>query len=693
MRFARTLLLAALLPTVLQADPLVVGFDRFHAKPDAEGGRLLYNELGCVNCHGGETGLPARRGPTLLGVTHRAQADWVRSFIADPAAARPGTAMPHMLPANDPGAAEAILAYLGSVKPKVELKAGGPRHVNGDRGRELFHSFGCAACHEPDQNFEPPEGKPKPADFTHRSVAFPKLGEKHVLSSLADFIRHPERSRTDGRMPRFEMDDQDSVDLAGYLLNYEGSDGQTAPRIKPHTGAATLVERGRALVGSLRCAACHELPKEITAPVVALKKNDGGCLAENTGPGIPRYSLTASQRTALKHYLAHRTEPVAPALLATLTLEALNCVACHERDGRGGPDAGRKASFMGDHNLGDTGKFPPPLTGIGRKLQPAWLAKVLTGEARVRPYLQTKMPIYGASVTNLAAQLAQVDGKKETPLPAGDVHAGQKLLGTLGGVSCITCHRWRDRAALGIQSLDLSNLSARIQPGWLAEYLVNPATYRPGTLMPSFWPDGKAANQEILGGNTAKQIASIYAFAAAGKGEPEGYPSNVPGQFEVIPTNHPVVMRTFMKEAGTHAILVGFPEGVHVAYDGLRARPAMAWKGKFFDAYTTWFVRAAPFEKPLGDSVVKWPEPAADGPEVRFNGYRLDAKRAPVFLSTIGGVAVEERFAASAGGLSRHLTWNAASLKTLPVAHPAGVTVNEASGSAPGKLSFTYIWK
>ena len=38
---------------MLQAEPLVVGFDRFHAvEPAAEGGRLLFNELGCANCHG-----------------------------------------------------------------------------------------------------------------------------------------------------------------------------------------------------------------------------------------------------------------------------------------------------------------------------------------------------------------------------------------------------------------------------------------------------------------------------------------------------------------------------------------------------------------------------------------------------------------------------------------------------------------
>ena len=55
----------------LVAEPLVTGFERFHAAtPTAEGGRLLYNELGCVNCHGGVTGLPAPRGPAQIASIH-----------------------------------------------------------------------------------------------------------------------------------------------------------------------------------------------------------------------------------------------------------------------------------------------------------------------------------------------------------------------------------------------------------------------------------------------------------------------------------------------------------------------------------------------------------------------------------------------------------------------------------------------
>ncbi len=228
---------------------------------------------------------------------------------------------------------------------------------------------------------------------------------------------------------------------------------------------------------------------------MALKGNEGGCLNAAATGGVPHYELAENQRAALKLYLTRREKESAPAQLTTLTFEALNCVACHERDGRGGPDAARKTYFTGDPNLGDTGRYPPPLTGVGRKLQPEWLVKVLTGEYRVRPYLHTKMPIYGSATAALGAMLTATDGKKETALTGGDDPAGRKLMGTQGGIGCITCHRWGPHPSLGIQGLDLSNLGQRIQPGWLREYLINPAGYRPGTLMPSFWPGGKSGER------------------------------------------------------------------------------------------------------------------------------------------------------------------------------------------------------
>ena len=693
MKTNSVLVLLTLLPGLpLQAEPLVVGYERFHSSsPDAEGGRLLYNELGCVNCHGATSGLPARRGPNLAGVTQRISPDWIRGFLVAPSTVRPGTAMPHLLPADKPEDIDAVLGYLAELKAKPAPKAKAIRHVNAEHGKELFHAIGCVACHAPAKDAQTPEGAPKPEDFTYASIPFPKLEQKYVLSTLSTFLRDPLQTRPDGRMPRIDMEEQDATDLAGYLLQFTGSDGSEAPTLTPLVSDPAKAARGREIVTAARCAACHELPKDVSSAVVILRKNDGGCLASDSTHGVPHYELTEGQHRALSLFLKERNEAVPTAQLAALTIEALNCMACHELDNHGGPDSARKSFFQGDHNLGDTGRYAPPLTGIGRKLQPDWFKEVLLGHGRVRPYIQTKMPVFGRATDSLPEQLASVDAKTEIPLPGGDDTAGRKLLGTQGGVGCITCHRWGGKAALGIQALDLSNIGQRLQPGWLRDYLIHPAGYRKDTLMPSFWPEGRATNSEILGGDTAHQIASIYAFAKSANGEPEGFPATTGGEFELIPKVAPIVQRTFLEGTGTHAILVGFPEGIHLAYDGKTGQPSMAWRGKFFDAYSTWFSRFAPFEKPLGEGVVKWP--ASVSTDRQFEGYRLDAKKVPIFLLKTGGKMVSERFEAIDGGLRRTFTGDAAALKSLGITHPEGVLVKEEPVAAPNTLSFVYLWK
>jgi hypothetical protein len=195
------------------------------------------------------------------------------------------------------------------------------------------------------------------------------------------------------------------------------------------------------------------------------------------------------------------------------------------------------------------------------------------------------MPQFGAAVADLPKLLGVADARAPSKFEGGDDTAGRKLLGTQGGAGCITCHRWGDRPSLGIQGPDISNLAARLQEGWLRECLIDPAGYRPGTLMPSFWPRGKSFNPAILGGDTDKQIAAIFKFAESANGEPEGFPQNRNGEFEIVPKDRPVVQRAWVDGVSVRAILVGFPTGVHLAYDGEQGGPGLASKGRFFDAY------------------------------------------------------------------------------------------------------------
>jgi cytochrome c553 len=689
----------------LSAEPLVTGFERFHAAtPTAEGGRLLFNELGCVNCHGGATGLPALRGPALATATQRIRSAWLRKFVADPASVHPGAVMPQALAKADEKTLVAIEHYLASLKPSAAPKAAARiMHVNGGRGGELFHTLGCVACHQPGKDFVPPEGAPQAGDYSHRSIGFGDLKTKYSLEALGAFILDPLKARTDGRMPKISMERQDAIDIAGYLLAFQGSDGRLDEAVVSVVADKSLALAGRQAVVAARCAACHDLPKDAAASPVALKKTEGGCLDADHAKG-PRYALSDAQRASLKLYLAKKDEAASPKLVADLSLHALNCVACHERDGKGGPDAARRPYFQGDHNLGDTGRYPPPLTGVGGKLRPEWLTKVLAERVapkaadlftshyagdpyRVRPYLKTKMPYYGAAVADLAKLLGVADARPALKFAGGDDTAGRKLLGTQGGAGCITCHRWGDRPSLGIQGPDLSNIAARLQEGWLREYLIDPAAYRPGTLMPSFWPAGKSFNPTILGGDTDKQIAAIYKFVESANGEPEGFPQNRHGEFEITPKDRPVVQRAFLDGVGVRAILVGFPAGVHLAYDGDQGGPGLAWKGRFFDAYLTWFSRFPTFEKPLGEQVVAWPKPAG-----RFLGYRLDAKGNPTFLNEQAGVKVEETYEGVEHGLRRTVTWAPTPDFKPTIHHPADLTPTE-DPPAEGRRVFTYLWK
>jgi hypothetical protein len=203
-------------------------------------------------------------------------------------------------------------------------------------------------------------------------------------------------------------------------------------------------------------------------------------------------------------------------------------------------------------------------------------------------------------------------------------------------MNCITCHRWNDRPSLGIQAIDLHDTGKRLQNAWLRDYLRNPAAYRPNTLMPALWPAEKSAIP-LLNGSSTAQITAVLAFLQKPEGEPPGLPTTDSSAFEIVPKDRPVIQRTFLEGVGPHAILVGFPAGFHLAFDGLSGTPALLWKGRFFDAYSTWFSRQAPFESPLSKEVAQWSKnsEAGDPPTKSFQG--ADSKGIHRIIRAVNG--------------------------------------------------------
>ena len=69
----------------------------------------------------------------------------------------------------------------------------------------------------------------------------------------------------------------------------------------------------------------------------------------------------------------------------------------------GGPEPGRNPYFIttGD-DLGEEGRLPPHLSDAKAKLRKDWLVNVLGNGTKVRPYMQTRMPVFGARISALS---------------------------------------------------------------------------------------------------------------------------------------------------------------------------------------------------------------------------------------------------------------------------------------------------
>ena len=676
--------------------PLVVGFERFHRNGDADrlhGGEILLGELGCTHCHAADEAVAQRviprQAPILDGVGGRVRLTYLKDFLTRPQGTKPGTPMPHLLagwaPEEREAAAEALTHFLASLETPDPAEPGpeaSPHEI--EQGERLYHTVGCVACHAPfvpagnlhqtgGEGFSleririPPPRVP--------SVPIADQARKSTLEPLAAFLVDPLRTRPDGRMPPMRLSDIEARSIAAYLLTQGGAFAD--PR---HTSPeAEKAARGRALFEKLRCNSCHRLDEEetATAPVPALPQleeldpsSPGGCLDPSPRKGVPYYELDPVQRAALAEALAGLKGEVSrldPEAEVRRHLEIYNCFACHRRGDQGGPEVGRAAYFLPveELDMGNEGRLPPPLTEVGRKLTPPWLRKVLEGSGMVRPYLMVRMPDYGTAAETLADALIRAD--EDLPLPATDVSGtlhhhrnryGRRLMGA-DGLNCINCHGLRGHPSTGMPALDLANTLERLQPDWFKRYLLDPDSSRPGTLMPTYFEGGKGTVTEVLGGDADKQIEAILTYLKeldqtrlpVGM-EPKEF-------FDLVPVDRPVLLRTFMEGVGTHAIAVGFPQGIHLAFDALEVRSKLLWKGRFLNAESTWSNRFSPFVHPLSEDLAKlpdamplaflknrlsaWPAPTGREAGYRMGGFRISPSGEPTFLYSLRGITVEER--------------------------------------------------
>ncbi len=766
-------------------------------------GLVLVEELNCAACHTADAALAGRskKAPRLASIGSRANPDWIEEFIANPHGTKPGTTMPDLLgklsTAEKKQTATEIAHFLFSQK-KSDFAPQAPDAVASKHGQRLFHSRGCAACHSPrDENGV--------ETLAENSVPLGALEKKYSFQSLVDFLRQPHSVRPSGRMPDMQLGSQDIERIAHFLLqntkvpgalNYTLYSGQvweglasekvTADRAghvkdfaleslgktqrhtavrydgwlnianagrysffltmnggsllldgKPiieqepsdrrgvkalqgaaeltagkhaiqlvyiHTGRdakfscemegrqfprgpipsamlsvsaepiapftapqinADFVARGRDYFTKLGCANCHDdlkLPTKVSTPFAKLAPNLG-CLSE-TDNASPRFHLTAAQRVLVAKALPLAEKPqLDDAQQIAKTLVTFNCIACHERTGVGGIDPARNALFTGTQPaLGDQGRIPPPLSNVGAKLQPGWIAEILLRGKRQRSYVDASMPQFGeANVGNLVGLFGKVDRLEEAVLPkVANIQeskaAGYEMIGT-DGLSCIACHEFNGQKSGEMAALDIAHTTTRLQKNWFALYMRQPSRFHPTVIMPSFWPDGKSTRPNILAGDTPQQIEALWNYLSDGTRAKK--PVGLSRQTNEIRVGDTTELCRGQSPIGYRGIAVGYPERISLAFDSGEMALRQLWKGEFasvdfarFSPRGTEMISfppGIPFHR-LAKLEDQWPYKAKTNytfPQdhgYEFRGYVLDAARRPTFRYQYGDISVDDYF-------------------------------------------------
>jgi len=517
-------------PTVLSHEPAAPEL----AAARVREGRLLFAQLNCAACHADAAKLPAKgsglpelgqNAPVLADLGSRFNPHFLTEWIHDPKSFRPGTLMPKALTGPDAAQQAADIAAMltqGATPPAGKLDA-----AQVAPGGALFANLGCIGCHQrPDAEVD---GKPE----TLGRIPLAHLTDKYQqrAAALADYLRDPAKHYPATRMPNFRLNEEESGQLANYLL----ANGRMIKR-QPLKGDPT---RGAALLVSAGCLNCHAGMPPTTQPPLAkvLAAGAKGCLAPDAGrAAAPDFGLTPAQRESLLAFLATDLASLkqdTPAEFAERQVRNLNCAACHARDGQGSAWSKvdgeckklRDALPPKEHVEGEPVPDAPipAMTWFGEKLQTSWMTKFVSGqvETKPRPWLIGRMPGFAHVATGLSLGLAHQHGlpaeEPKEDAPKAELTAlGEKLIGVDGGFNCITCHAVGDTPATAVfeaPAINFKQTAERLRRGYFLRWALAPVRLDPETKMPKYADaEGMTQLTDILDGKGAEQFEAVRQY-------------------------------------------------------------------------------------------------------------------------------------------------------------------------------------
>lgn len=492
---------------------------------DMETGRELFESVGCLSCHRvgedlrGIEGLAnaAHRtyGPNLHGTGSKLDPGWLYAWIRDPKAYWPETNMPS-LRLTEQEAAD-ITAYLMTLtaegfmereRPEMDKELRDSIAMDylreqltvkqaeetlaemGDEERTLYlgertiFRSGCFGCHMiPGFETTMPIG-------TELSEQGSKLVDRLDFAFLHEDIPHTlpawlhqkfmeprifdkdkeKRAWDLLRMPKFHFSTEEADALVTAVLSFT-KEQVPAKAQRILTAEEDFVERGRRLVRDSNCRGCHVLGDQ-GGDIQAVKVAQLEVIAEEDVFGDFDPAAIADDAVALSPPMLYNEE-----------------------------------SEIGE----------------GAKVQSHWLHEFLRDPSnKIRPWLDIRMPTYGFTeeeLNTLTHYFASLDlvpypFEPQAEMDPQMVRAGADLFQKW---ECQACHvvggRLPNQPPTNMAP-DLAKAHERLRPGWIREWLEDPARIQPGTRMPQNFPANAEENAfpEILEGDQQAQIDAVTQY-------------------------------------------------------------------------------------------------------------------------------------------------------------------------------------
>lgn len=449
-------------------------------------GKELIKTVGCLGCHGVQgleeesKKVAAGAAPFLYGTGTKVNPDWLVSWLKKPSHYQPSTIMPSFRLSDSE--ANDIASYLMSLKNEAFAKLKFEPLDKGSRDEILLEYLSAFDTHDIARaKLAKMSDRERTMDLGYRSVG--KYG-CYSCHSIDGF---------EGRAPIGpELSKEGSKPITQFGFGHENVAHERSAWIKAHLQNPRRWDNGtdKAFGDLLRMPNFYMSEKDASVITTFLL----GQVAEY----VPL--------TGIKLLNAH--EKIAADGMKVVN--KFNCIGCHQIDGAHGDIL---AIYQDDINEG-----PPRLVGEGHRVQTDWFYHFLDNVVPIRPWLKVRMPSFNLSNDERNAIVAMFQAKSEQnifeQLPEevvwlpGEKEAAKQLWNSL---NCTSCH------AGGFTKLEptapnLHMARRRLRASWIKKWLEEPQKIMPGTSMPSFWPDGVAIEDKILGGDRDKQINALVKY-------------------------------------------------------------------------------------------------------------------------------------------------------------------------------------